>query len=161
MKAEVKGFLEHCQNFLIEAATQVKDRFPISDPILSSLGFLDPLDLSTTQCSTVIDVASKFPNIIKSTDLVVLEEEWRQLSFTEPPFIFNPRKDHIDRFWGGVDEIKFPTVTSFVKSLLALSHSNVDVERIFSQVALIKTKHRNRMKTSTQCFANDSEWITK
>ncbi len=111
MRAEVKGFLEHCQNFLIEAATQVKDRFPISNPILSSLGFLDPLALSSTQCSAVI---GKFPNILESTDLVALEEEWRQLSFTEPPFIFDPRKDHIDRFWGDVDEVEFPTVSLFV-----------------------------------------------
>lgn len=149
MKVEVKGFLEHCQNFLIEAATQVKVRFPITDPILSSLGFLDPLALSTTQCSEVIDVASKFPNILEPTDLVALEEEWRQLSFTEPPFIFNSRKDRIDQFWGEIDEIKFPTVNLFVKSLLALPHSNADIERVFSKVALIKTKHRNRLKTST------------
>ena len=54
MVAEVRDFLEHCQSFLIEAAVQVKNRFPIGDPILSSLGFLDPLALSATQCSTVI-----------------------------------------------------------------------------------------------------------
>ena len=41
------------------------------------------------------------------------------------------------------------TISLFVKSLLALPHSNADVERVFSQVALIKTKHRNRLKTST------------
>ena len=64
-------------------------------------------------------------------------------------FYFHPQKDHIDRFWGEVDEIKFPTVSLFVKSLLALPHSNADVERVFSEVALIKTKHKNRLKTST------------
>ena len=63
--------------------------------------------------------------------------------------LLNPRKDHIDRFWGDDDEVKFSTVSLFVKSLLALPHSNADVERIFSQVSLIKTKHRNRIKTST------------
>ena len=55
-RAELNGSLEHCQCFLIEAALQVKNRFPINDPILSSLGFLDPLAISTTQCSTIIDV---------------------------------------------------------------------------------------------------------
>ena len=34
MTAEVRGFLEHCQNLLIKAAIQIKTRFPISDPIL-------------------------------------------------------------------------------------------------------------------------------
>ena len=46
-------------------------------------------------------------------------------------------------FWGDLDEI------TIIKSLLALPHSNADVERVFSQVFLIKTKHRNRLKTST------------
>ena len=63
--------------------------------------------------------------------------------------IFDPQKDHIDKFWGKIDEVKFPTVLLFIKSLLALPHSNADVERVFSQVALIKTKHRNKLKTST------------
>ena len=33
--------------------------------------------------------------------------------------------------------------------LLSLPHANVDVERVFSSVNLIKTKHRNRLQTST------------
>ena len=73
MTAEVRGFLEHCQSFLIEAAVQIKSRFPTGDPIRSSLGFLDPLALSATQCATVIDVATKFPNILDATSLVTLE----------------------------------------------------------------------------------------
>ena len=41
--------------------------------------------------------------------------------------------------------------------LLSLSHSNVDVERLFSHVSLIKTKHRNKLKTSTV----DALWKTQ
>ena len=49
----------------------------------------------------------------------------------------------------GCGEIKFPILGYFVKSLLCLPHSNADVERIFSQVTLIKTKKWNRLKTTT------------
>ena len=34
-------------------------------------------------------------------------------------------------------------------SLLCLPHANVDVERVFSSVNLIKTKTRNRLHTKT------------
>ena len=146
MKAEVKGFLEHCQLFFIEAAVQVKQRFPISDPILSSSTFLDPSAVSSTQCSAILDVVSKFPNIIAPDDLQKLDSEWRELSFTDlPPY--DPKKIHMNRYWGdvaaltdGCGEIKFPTLGYFVKSLLSLPHSNADVERRFSQVTLIKAK---------------------
>ena len=36
-----------------------------------------------------------------------------------------------------------------MQSLLSLPHANVDVERLFSSVNLIKTKSRNRLHTRT------------
>lgn len=40
MKREVLGFLEHVRSFYIEAANQIKSRFPINDPVIKSLRFL-------------------------------------------------------------------------------------------------------------------------
>ena len=62
----------------------------------------------------------------------------------------------VDSFWGSVNKMmntsgerRFPTVSKLMSSLLSLPHSNADVERIFSQVVLIKTKTRNCLKAST------------
>ena len=60
-------------------------------------------------------------------------------------------------FWGTVANIqdasshasRFPTIAKLIKSLLSLPHLNADIERLFSQVTLIKTKERNKLKTST------------
>ena len=52
---------------------------------------------------------------------------------------------------------RFPTISKLTKSLLSLPHSNAEVERVFSQVALMKTKLRNSLKSSTL----DSILITK
>ena len=77
-------------------------------------------------------MATKFPNILDTTSLVTLEDEWRQLSFTDLSVTFNPRSGRIDQFWGGIDDVKFPTICLFVKSLLVLPHSNADVEIVFT-----------------------------
>jgi len=132
-KAEVRGFLEHCQLFFIEAAVLVKQRFPISDQILSSLTFLDPSSLSSAQCSAIVNVASKFQTLLQMT--------YTNSIVSGVNLIFHlmtPRR-LMDRYWGdiaaltdGYGEIKFPTLGYFVKSLLSLPHSNADVERIFS-----------------------------
>ena len=155
-KNEVIGFLEHCQQFYIEAASQIQSRFPINDPVISSLVVLNPDALSSTQCSAIVDIAKKFPNIVPNSDLQKLDDEWRTLSFTEIPIPTGSSSYTVSRFWGlvatlkdGSGSKKFPTVGSLIKSLLSLPHSNADVERIFSQVTLIKTKHRNNLKTST------------
>ena len=62
----------------------------------------------------------------------------------------------VDEFWGrlttvtdGTEEAQFITLCRFMKCLLVLSHSNADTERVFSQVNLIKTELRNRLKTKT------------
>ena len=73
------------------------------------------------------------------------------------------RKDVV-AFWGTVSqmtdtsgEYRFPTVSRLMTSLLSLPHSNAKVKRIFSKVAITKTKLRNSLKSSTL----DSILVTK
>ena len=69
---------------------------------------------------------------------------------------FSSRRKDVVTFWGNLGkmtdtsgESRFPTISKLSKTLLSLPHSNADVERIFSQVTLIKTKTRNKLKTET------------
>ena len=59
-------------------------------------------------------------------------------------------------FWFSVKKIKhsdetlmFPNLSQFMINLLVLPHSSAAVERIFSQVKLIKTDQRNRLNTNS------------
>ena len=75
----------------------MKQRFPISDPILSSFTFLDPSAVSSTQCSAILDVVSKFPNTIAPDDLQKLNSKWCEYAFTDLP-----PKIYMDRYRGDV-----------------------------------------------------------
>ena len=57
--------------------------------------------------------------------------------------------EHHGRMTDTSGKSRFPTISKLSKSLLLLPHSNADAERIFSQVTLIKTKTRNKLKTET------------
>jgi hypothetical protein len=90
-----------------------------------------------------------------------IDDEWRELQFTDPndlpgPSITDNHRKDVMMFWGHISrrvdtsgEKRFPTVSKLTTSLLSLPHSNANVERIFSHVANIKTKTRNSMKTRT------------
>ena len=52
-----------------------------------------------------------------------------------------------EEFWGKVPTDIYPTLVAFAKAMLTIPVSNVDCERVFSQVNLIKTEHRNRFST--------------
>ena len=154
-RREIIGFLEHVQLFYIEAATQIKQRFPINDPVLKKLGFLNPDTISSTTVAQVLETASLFPNIMSIEDIEKIDDEWREITFMDRTEYSGHRSD-VGSFWGSVGKIrnvsgslKFPAIGKLTKALLAIPHSNADVERIFSHVTLIKVKQRNKLKTST------------
>ena len=66
-------------------------------------------------------------------------------------------ENQVDIYWGKIGELKSSTTTSrtfgtlagFAKCLLTIPHGNADSERMFSQINLITTDHRNKLHTST------------
>ena len=139
------------RTFFIEAALEIQKRFPIGDPVIEMLQVLDP-NASHAKFPSLVPLASRFPNLIPISKLRQLDNEWRKLSFTTLAFDSEGMKPEV--FWGrlgkisnGVGTLQFHTLSAFMGSLLCLPHANVDVERLFSSVNLIKT--RNRMHTKT------------
>ena len=100
-------------------------------------------------------MAKKF---IPEGELHKIDHEWRELKFYDPsdvPSSSGTRKNVVS-FWGGVGQItntsgesRFPTISKLTKSLLSLPHSNAEVERVLSQVVLLTTKVRKKLKSST------------
>ena len=68
LKEENKGFLVHVQLFFVEASIQIKQWFPINYDILKLLMFLNPDTINSTSSTQVLEIASKFPNIITMTE---------------------------------------------------------------------------------------------
>uniref|UniRef100_A0A1X7T7Q7 HAT C-terminal dimerisation domain-containing protein n=1 Tax=Amphimedon queenslandica TaxID=400682 RepID=A0A1X7T7Q7_AMPQE len=147
---DIMGLLHHVQLFYIEAAKQIKIWFPIEDLILKSLIVLNPSAINSNSSQEVISLAHSFPNIINDTEL---HNEWREIQFLDPndlPLCSAMTTIDVDSFWGkckmtktSAEEHRFLTVSKLMTSLLSLPHSNADVERIFSQVVLMKTKPWN------------------
>ena len=46
-------------------------------------------------------------------------------------------------------EVRYPLLCTLAKAVLVIPHSNADVERMFSQMGLNKTKLRNSLGTET------------
>ena len=125
--------------------------------------FLNPDTINSTSSTKVLEIASKFPNIITATERHKLDDEWKELQFMDPNDLptfrdhaGNQHRKDVVTFWGNISRMvdtsqqkRFPVISKLTTSLLALPHSNADVERIFSHVTIIKTKARNSMKTKT------------
>ena len=105
MKQEVMGFLEHVRLFYVEAATQIKQHFPIDDPIIKSLGFLNPDTLHSTKVADVLQIASNVPNIVSVEDLRKLDDEWGELQVIDRSDLpeYSGHRVDVNTFCEGVD----------------------------------------------------------
>lgn len=145
---DVQHFLKRAQEFYIEAASQIRNRFPIGDPVIEMLQVLDPA-ANHSKFPSLVPLAAKFPNILLESKLQLLDNEWRKLSLVSLPFDSEDMEP--EEFWGQLNEItdgtgapQFNVLCTFMQCLLCLPHANVDVEkRVFSSVSSIKTKARN------------------
>lgn len=104
--------------------------------------------------STIARLASYFPRLVKEEDLDVLEDQWQDLLYSKESLKSLSHK--VTSFWqdlrtvrDGNNREKFAVLSKFMCDLLSLPHSSACVERVFSQVNMIKSKHANRLQADT------------
>ena len=142
------GVKERCNEFLIELLKEMKKRLPTNLEQLESLAQLSP-DVILSQNKPPIEQMSFIA--LHNGDITKIERQWNHINEVEW------RKQYsgadVEQFWGDVHRYTdaagdraFRELALFVLSLLALPFSNASVERCFSQMNLIKSKLRNKMK---------------
>jgi len=151
-------FRQDVLSFLVELCNQIKARFPLSSSsVLAQLNALDPQVATslTNKRKSIIPLASHFPSLINERELDELADEWNALpqsrnAFSnlvdlEPPEFWHKLKLVKD----GHGKPKFKCLTKLMCNLMALPHSTACVERIFSQVNIVKTKKTNCLHATT------------
>ncbi|XP_066950810.1 zinc finger protein 862-like [Macrobrachium rosenbergii] len=143
-KIEVR---RRCTAFLREACMQVAKRLPNNLNMLKSMTLLSPKIATSAVKPKVTELP--FIDTQFKGDLSSLEIEWKQVNLVDWGDAVS--KDPIE-FWGNIMEYEDSVgkrhserLANFALKILCLPISNADVERVFSQVNLIKTDLRNRM----------------
>lgn len=143
-----------CLEFYIESINQILSRFPLKNSVLKKLEFLNPDNVMNRKIASISDIFVHFPNLIE--DIQEVDSEWRELRNFDFADFKTQNDSDVEIFWGKVSKIKlgngdskFPKLATLVFNLLCLPHSSANVERIFSQVNLNKTKIRNKLNSKT------------
>ena len=151
-----KRFLIDCRNFLVELCLQMKKRFPFEeDSVIALMKNIDPkVAVSPHRSTYITSLAVHFPMVVKEEELDTLEDEWQNLIYsketvqnlTQTPTSF---WSELQKVKDGNNKMKFGVLARLMCGLLALPHSSACVERVFSQVNIIKTKQSNRLLATT------------
>ena len=106
----------------------------------------------------IIPLAINFPTLVDEADLDNLEEQWRELPSAKNSIedISHGSDVNIPLFWNRLhlvtDENNSPKLrllSKFMCQMLVSPHSSACVERVFSQVNMIKTPQTNRLLADT------------
>lgn len=131
---------------------QVLKRFDFEKKY-KSLTLINPNFIIHGKIDSFFDIIDEFPTFIIEDEKQNIDSEFRELKILDFDNIFNKNKIELLYFWKTISEIKrtdsrqvFPTLTTFVQKILVLPHSSANVERVFSQVNINKTKCRNRLE---------------
>jgi hypothetical protein len=131
--------------------------------MLAQLKLLDPVEALGIRLATdpnyirpsIVQLAAYFPNLVPDCELDTIQEQWRTLHYAKNSLSHLTSCDppHFGKELGSVkdgnDGRRFGILSDFMCTLLALPHFTACVERIFSQVNLIKTKQTNTLKNRT------------
>ncbi|KAL4721012.1 hypothetical protein ACJJTC_016783 [Scirpophaga incertulas] len=98
---------------------------------------------------SIVEIAQEFKLDVTLIDKLICQ--WRNIVHTE----WQCTSSTVE-FWAEVIDYKdaagnnpFSELAAFATKLLSLPHSNADIERVFSQVNLVKSKLRNSLHTTT------------
>ena len=149
---DVTKFLEDCKSFLIESILQMQRRFDLDADVHRIVECLLPANAASRTPSSLGTITNLLPYLTDILNIKQLDMEWRQHALEEG---INPDL-HWDEYWLIVrdsktptGEARYPCLMRFVGILSSLPFANVAVERIFSQLKLVKTDNRNSLKSST------------
>ncbi|XP_067123238.1 zinc finger protein 862-like [Centruroides vittatus] len=152
---DMKLFLSSIQSFYIVLSAEIKKKFPFDDLILQEITKLEPKIALSGNVRSVVNLVTHFPNIVPEHEYEELNTEWQLLPEIRDK-LTSCAVENLETFWYEVNKIKddngdvmFPILGKLSTSLLSLPHSSACVERVFSQLNLIKTKIRNRLQVDT------------
>lgn len=147
---EKESFIDSVRRFYETGTRELYRLLPHSDQVLKNVVILDPANRSSGDWQKVVALVERFPNVIPNDERDRLQEEFYAYSLKEPMGI--SEREDIDAYWHAVSQIMeneepvFPLLTKLAKAMLILPHSNAAVERIFSNLKMVKTSHRSRLE---------------
>nr|XP_006012448.1 PREDICTED: uncharacterized protein LOC102367469 [Latimeria chalumnae] len=149
-REEENKFYSDVRNFYMAGTKSLIKKLPLDDQVRKDAEMLRPSRKDILQTAMRL---ARFPNIIQEGQLEQLQEECFSYECdTDLP----DDEDNIEKYWGLVGKLmdisgdkKYPILAKLAKAILVLLHNSADVERLFSQMTLVKTQLRNRLNNDT------------
>ena len=152
--AEIKTFYHTCQQFWLAGASYAMVNLPLNHSLLDNITWVYPFSNSYDKVDQVLAAAKLLPQVIRESEIGVLAEEYMDYCVSENHITAHDMA--VDEYWHKISSLKdvsgdhrYPLLSKLAKAIIVIPHGNADVERMFSLIALNKTKLRSRLSIET------------
>jgi len=136
---------ESIREFVLETLHQMKNYLPLQDEYINLFKVFNPVDFDREDWISLVD---KFPNIITPEIFSKFIEELDKLEV----YNFDKCESLHSMYakWDKINmDINIPIICSFAKTLLSIPVSSASIERVFSQMRIIKNPLRTKLRDDT------------
>lgn len=140
-----KIFRERCKNFLHKLYLELKLRVPDNITILEKISFFSVDNMLRHQKLPITPLCQEF--IKDESQITSIETQYEKIHFVKWQ-----NTDNTIKFWHEVSSYRnangenpFKNLCDLALTFLILPFSNAEVERIFSQLNIVKNKTRNKL----------------
>jgi hypothetical protein len=145
-------FRHQCWEFVVEAIKQVRDRFGSVD----EFAFLDILQSNNDFSLAIPSLNAVYKKLPWMRAVAPLAEADREFRMHVMHRSLNSDITDVSAYWKVVMSARteggdksYPHLSNVVAALMSMPFANAPVERVFSQLRLIKSDRRNSMKEET------------
>lgn len=145
---DIKLFQTHCKAFLVESFTQIQRRFSNLEE-LDFLKCLDPANAYNLSMPSLAPLYNKLRYLDGEAPMQDVDAEWRAHALCPMVNGSMSVEDYWKRIFNqkdAVGNISYPNLNKVITILLSFPFSNAAVERVFSQLKLIKNDNRTSLK---------------
>jgi hypothetical protein len=147
--AEKQNIRSRCINFTVKLFKEIRNRLPDNFSILQKMSMFSVEKCLNPMKASIVELAELMGCSPSEIDKIV--NQWNNIHIVN----WSSKANTYD-FWTEVLSYRdasgmnpYREVADLATKLLVLPHSNAEVERLFSQMALVKNKIRNRMLNPT------------
>lgn len=153
-KGDLNSFIFPCLKFYKKLLNKIFEKLDFVDSFLQIIDIIDPRIIICKKYSSIVHLSKLSSNLVTPNELQNYDNEFRELRNFD---MENFNIKNVETFWvqlskikTEVGELKFPLLPKFVLNVLCVPNSSANVERIFPQINLNKTKIRNLLKVDTR-----------
>ncbi|XP_067935430.1 zinc finger protein 862-like [Watersipora subatra] len=137
-QVQIQQFFSSVRNVQMAAISKMLELFPLASKVLKMVPASDVNQKMSFKPDDIRWLAKELGIFTQPADLDLIHQEWVNLQLDDTP----ASQSTPAKFWDAMALERYPLLTTLMRAILCIPHSNAATERVFSMLKKIHTEAR-------------------